>query len=57
MKDHHEGILQLKSQKGRYWMPDISGQLCIKMCMITPDLVMHAKEQEDWRLKVLQSWS
>jgi hypothetical protein len=28
MKDHHEGILQLKSQKGRYWMLDIGGQLC-----------------------------
>ncbi len=38
-------------------MWDIGGQLCIKMCMITIDPVMHAKEQVDCRLKVLQSWS
>ncbi len=29
-------------------MLDISGQLCIRMCMITIDLVMHVKEQENW---------
>jgi hypothetical protein len=44
MKDYQEVILQLKSPKGKYWMWDISGQLCTKMCMITIDLVMHAKE-------------
>jgi hypothetical protein len=37
-------------------MMDIGGQLCIKMCMITVDLVMHVKKQEDWQFKVLQSW-
>jgi hypothetical protein len=36
-------------------MLDIGGQLCRKMCMITTDLVMHVKEQEDWQLKVMQS--
>jgi hypothetical protein len=25
--------------------------------MITANLVMHAKEQEDWQLTILQSWS
>jgi hypothetical protein len=29
-------------------MLDISGQLCTEMRMITIDLVMHVKEQEDW---------
>ncbi len=38
-------------------MLNIGGQLCIKMCMIIVDLVMHVKEHEDWQLKVLQSWS
>ncbi len=38
-------------------MLDIGGQLCIEMCMIIVDLVMHVKEQEDWQIKVLQSWS
>jgi hypothetical protein len=37
-------------------MLDISGQLCIEMCMIVTNLVMHVKKQEDWQLKVLQSW-
>jgi hypothetical protein len=36
-------------------MLDIGGQLCIGMCMITADLVMHVKKQEDWQFKVLQS--
>jgi hypothetical protein len=44
---HQEGILQLKQRRGRYWMLDISGKLGIEMCMITIDLVMHVKEQED----------
>jgi hypothetical protein len=35
-------------------MLDIGGQLYIEMCMITIDLMMHVKEQEDWQLKVLQ---
>ncbi len=38
-------------------MLDIGGQLCTRTCMITIDLVMHVKEQEDWQFKVLQSWS
>ncbi len=38
-------------------MLDISGQLCIGMCMITVDLVMHVKKQEDWQFKVLKNWS
>jgi hypothetical protein len=42
---------------GRYWMLDINDQLCVKMCMIIANLVMHVKEHEDWQLKVLQSWS
>jgi len=29
------------------WMLDIGGELCTKMCIITVDLVMHVKEQED----------
>jgi hypothetical protein len=29
-----------------YWMLDIGGQLCIEMCMITINLVMHVKEQK-----------
>jgi len=37
-------------------MLDIGGQLCAKMCMITTNLVMHVKEQEDCQLKVLQNW-
>jgi hypothetical protein len=36
-------------------MVDIGGQLFIEMCMISVDLVMHVKEQEDWQLKILQS--
>jgi hypothetical protein len=47
MKDHLESILQLKYCRGKYQMLDIGGQLCIKMCMIIVDLVMHVKEQED----------
>jgi len=47
MKDHLEGILQLKYCRGKYYMLDIGGQPCIKMCMIIVDLVMHVKEQED----------
>jgi hypothetical protein len=35
-------------------MLDIGGQLCVEMCIITIDLVMHVIEQEDWQLKVLQ---
>jgi hypothetical protein len=31
VKYHQEVILQLKSRRGRYWMWDISGQLCTKM--------------------------
>jgi hypothetical protein len=31
------------------------GQLCINMYIIIENLVMHAKEQEDWQIKVLQS--
>jgi hypothetical protein len=57
MKDHQEGILQLKLCKIRYWMLDIGGQVCIEMCMIIRDHMMHVKEQGDWQLKVLQSWS
>jgi len=38
-------------------MLDFGGELCINMCMIIADLVNHVKEQEDWQLKVLQSWS
>ncbi len=38
-------------------MLDIGGQLCIEMCMITTNLMMHVKEQEDWQFKVLQSLS
>jgi hypothetical protein len=38
-------------------MLDIGGQLCTRMCMITVDLVMHVKKQEDSQPKVLQSWS
>jgi hypothetical protein len=55
--DFQEGILQLKYCRRRYWILDIGGQLGIEMCMITADFVMHVKEQEDWQLKVLQSWS
>jgi hypothetical protein len=55
--DLQKAILQLKYCRGRYWMLDIGGQLCIRMCMIIADLVMHAKEQEEWQLKVLQNWS
>jgi hypothetical protein len=47
MKDHHEIILQQKSRRRRYWMWDIGGQLFTKMCMITVDHVIHAKEQVD----------
>jgi len=53
MKDHQEVILQLKSHRGGYCMSNIGGQLCINMCMITIDHVMHAKEHADWQLKVL----
>jgi hypothetical protein len=45
MKDHQKVILQLKSHKGMYWMRDIGGQLYIKMCMITTDLMMHVKKR------------
>jgi len=38
-------------------MLDIGGQLCTKMCIISPHIVMHVKEHEDWQLKVLQSLS
>jgi hypothetical protein len=38
-------------------MWDIGGQLYTEMCMIITNLVIHAKEHEDQRLKVLQSWS
>jgi hypothetical protein len=38
-------------------MLDIGGQLRTEMCMIIVDHVMHVKEHEDWKLKVLQSWS
>jgi hypothetical protein len=36
-------------------MLDIGGQLCIKMCMIIADLVMHVKKQDDWQFKALQN--
>jgi len=42
--------------KERYWMLDIGGQLCTKMCMIIANLVMHVNEKKDWQLKVLESW-
>ncbi len=29
-------------------MLDIGGQLCVEMCIITADFVMHVNEQEDW---------
>jgi hypothetical protein len=45
MKDHQEVILQLKLSKGRYWMQDIGGKLCTKMCMVIVNPMMHAKEQ------------
>ncbi len=52
MRELHEGslkgYLKLKKCKGKYLMLDISGQLCIEMCMITTDLMMHVKEQKDW---------
>jgi hypothetical protein len=50
MFDNNRSIdgLQQKQCKGRYWMLDIGGQLCIGMCVITTNLVMHVKEQEDW---------
>jgi hypothetical protein len=35
-------------------MWDVGGQLCIKMCMIIANLMMHAKEHVDWQFKVLQ---
>jgi hypothetical protein len=38
-------------------MLDIGGQLCTWTCMITVDLVMHVKEQDNLQPKVLQSWS
>jgi hypothetical protein len=57
MKDLQKGILQWKECRKKYWMLDISGQLCTWTCMITADLVMHVKKQEDLQLKVLQSWS
>jgi hypothetical protein len=44
MKDLKEHFLQLKKHRERYWMLDISGQLCIEMCMIIVDLVMYVKE-------------
>ncbi len=38
-------------------MLDFGGQLCTWTCMITANLVMHVKEQEDWQLEVLQNQS
>jgi len=29
-------------------MLDIGGQICVEMCIIIVDLVMHVNEQEDW---------
>jgi hypothetical protein len=49
MKELHEGpsgghfITEIMQRK----ILDISGQLCIEMCTIIADLVMHVKEQED----------
>jgi hypothetical protein len=48
-------MLQLKYCRERYWILDIRGQLCTKICMITTNRVMHVKEQEDWQFKVLQN--
>jgi hypothetical protein len=52
MKELHEGLLrghfptkitQRKILDAKHWWPTSIGT-----CMITGDLVMHVKEQEDW---------
>jgi hypothetical protein len=59
MRELHEGpskghfAIQIMHRK----ILDISGQQCIKMCMITINLLMHVKKHEDLQFKVLQSWS
>jgi len=51
MKKLHEGPLgghfAMEITKKKILMLDIGGQLCIRMCMIIVDLVMHVKKQED----------
>ncbi len=58
MKKLHEGPLRghFTTEITQRKILDISGQLCIEMCTIIVNLVMHVKEQEGWQFKVLQSY-